>query len=219
VRDAAIEAGIAPKYVDHALLEHGLTPSGAPAPAPLIVVDRSKPANAMIGSPVQLVFEIVLDGEMPPSEFDLLVDVIRQHAGESGQLGVVGRSFSWQSLPGRGRVGLNVTVLPRGGKTTIRVSESLKLAAGALYGGIMGGLTGVSMPIWAGVAVAMHSLVFAGAMWAGTIAFSYVTAHLSFGAVSAKRERQLRELIEALAVQARESIEAAEPTPGLPSGR
>jgi serine/threonine-protein kinase len=219
VRDAAIEAGIASKYVDHALLEHGLTPSGAPAPAPLIVVDRSKPANAVIGSPVQLVFEIVLDGEMPPSEFDLLVDVIRQHAGESGQLGVVGRSFSWQSLPGRGRVGLNVTVLPRGGKTTIRVSESLKLAAGALYGGIMGGLTGVSMPIWAGVAVAMHSLVFAGAMWAGTIAFSYVTAHLSFGAVSAKRERQLRELIEALAVQARESIEAAEPTPGLPSGR
>jgi serine/threonine-protein kinase len=206
VRDAAIEAGIGAKYVDHALLEHGLTPAGAPAETPLVVVDRSKPSNAFVGSPVHLAFELVVDGEMPPSEFDLLVDIIRQHTGESGQLGVVGRAFSWQSLPHKGNV--NVSVLPRGGKTTIRVSESLMAVAGGLYGGIMGGVSGVSVPIWAGVAVSMHTMGFAGAMWAGTIALSYVTAHLIFGAVSGKHDRSLRELAEALAVQARESIAA-----------
>ncbi len=206
VRDAAIEAGIASKYVDHALLEHGMTPSGQPAEAPLVVVDRTKPANAFVGSPVQLAFEVIVDGEMPDREFDLLVDIIRQHTGESGQLGIVGRSFSWQSVPQKGH--MNVSVLPRGGKTTIRVSENMKVLAGGLFGGIVGGVGGGSTPMWAGMALATHNAFFGVAMWAGTVALAYVTAYGIFGIASRKRNRSLRELAEALAVQARESITA-----------
>lgn len=206
VRDAAIEAGIASKYVDHALLEHGLTPSGKPADVPLAVVDRTGPASALLGAPTRLVFEVVVDGEMPEDDFDLLVDIIREYSGESGQLGVVGRSFSWQSQPQKGN--LQVSVLPRGGRTTIRVSENMRAVAGALFGGIVGGAGGGSGPIWAGVGVGMHSAFFGVSMWAGTVAATYLTAYGLFGLAIRKRNRRLRDLVERLAVQARESIAA-----------
>jgi serine/threonine protein kinase len=205
IRDAAAEAGIDPKYVDHVFVEHGLA-SVPSAQTALEVLDRSKSANAFIGTPTQLQFEIVLDGEMPASDFDLLVDIIRERAGEAGQLTAVGRSFSWQSNPARGT--MHVTVLPRGGKTTIRVSESTRALAVGLFGGLVGGFSGAGIPTWLGVGIAVHSAVFALAMWTATASLAYGAARGLFGRASQKRETVLRELAEALANQARESIGA-----------
>jgi eukaryotic-like serine/threonine-protein kinase len=206
IRDAAVEAGIDPKYVDHAFVEHGLT-AAAPADMTFEVADRSKPAHGFIGAPTQLQFEVVIDGEMPSSDFDLLVDTIRECAGEAGQLAAVGRSFSWQSNPVKGT--LHVTVLPRGGKTTIRVSESMRALAGGLFGGFMGGLSGASAPIWLAIGIGVHSAVFTLGMWTATVSLSFGAARGLFGRASRKREVVLRELAEALAAQARESIAGA----------
>lgn len=209
VRDAALEAGIAPKYVDHALIEHGLAPSGDSGPRSLQVVVRHKPASTFVGNPTQLQFEVVVDGEMPQSDFDLLVDTIREFAGEAGQLAAVGRSFSWQSTPVKGN--LHVSVLPRAGKTTIRVSENMRPLATAFFG-LFGLSTVVTAPIWLGIGLgAVHSGVFAVAMWTATATVSYGTARGLFGRSSRKREEALREFAETLALQVRESITAANP--------
>jgi len=218
LRDAALEAGIAPKYVDHALIEHGLSPSdGQQGPR---VIDRHKPASAFVGSPTQLQFEVVVDGEMPQSDFDLLVDTIREFAGEAGQLAAVGRSFSWQSTPVKGN--LHVTVLPRAGKTTIRVSESLRTSATAHFG-FFGLGTIATAPIWLGVGLgALHSGVFVLAMWTATATLSYGSARGLFGRGSRKREEALHELAETLSLQVRESIAAAKlkiAPPDFRSGR
>ena len=214
VRDAAVEAGIDPKYVEHAFIEHGLTSSAASAQTALEVTDRSKPAHGFIGAPTQLQFEVVLDGEMPASDFDLLVDTIRECAGEAGQLTAVGRSFSWQSNPVKGT--LHVTVLPRGGRTTIRVSESMRAMAGGFFGSIVGMVAGGGVPVGIGVGFSTHSALLAIGMWAASVTVAYGTARGLFGRSSRKREAALRALTESLAAQARDSIAAARGT--LPDG-
>ncbi|MDB4873722.1 MAG: putative serine/threonine protein kinase [Gemmatimonadetes bacterium] len=207
VRDAAVEAGISSKYVDHALLEHGLTPAGLPAEAPLALVDRSKPPSTFAGATTQHVYEIVVDGEMPEDDFDLLVDIIRQATNEVGQLSAVGRSFTWQSTPAKGNV--HVAVLPRGGKTTIRVSENMRVLAAGLFGGIMGGVGGGTSTLWVATGIFLHNPIPAFLGWSGTLVLTYSAARLILTAASRKRQGVLRALTEQLAVQARESIAAA----------
>ena len=214
VRDAAVEAGIDGRYVDHAFEEHGLVPA-APLPnrAPTIV-ERSRSESAIAGGHMAIEYEVVVDGEMPEDDFDLLVDLIRHRTGEPGQLASVGRSFSWQSQPPRRSV--SVSVLARGGKTTIRVSETMKQLAGQLFGGMMGGIGGGSIGVWTGVAARFHDPILGLCMWGGTVVLAFVTARGFFGRTTRRRDRQARELAEAIANLARDSIAAA--TPKLPRG-
>lgn len=207
VRDAAVEAGIAAKYVDHVFEEHGLTP-GAPleSRAP-VLADRSRPKSKLAGGAMHVEYEVVVDGEMPETDFDLVVDLIRHRVGEAGQLASVGRSFSWQTQPPRRN--LSVSVLARGGRTTIRVSETMKQLAGGLFGGIMGGFGGGSTGIWLGLGTKFGDPVLGASMWLGTVALTYLTARGIFMRTTRKREEQIRELAESIAGLARDSIVAA----------
>ena len=209
IRDAAVEAGISAKYVDHVFEERGLAPSAPLEPRPPVLVDRSRPENALAGGHIHIEYEVVVDGEMPESDYDLLADILRQSTGEAGQLASVGRSFAWQThQPKRNR---QASVLARGGKTTIRVSETLGQIAGGLFGGIVGGFGGGTSGIWIGIGASMHNVMFGVWMWAGSIAASYLVARGLFGRSSRKREQQIRALAEQLAAQARESIAATRP--------
>lgn len=204
VRDAAVEAGIPAKYVDHVFEEHGLAPAAPLEARPLTIVDRSRPEPILAGGHIHREYEVIVDGEMPDDDFDLLADLLRQETGEAGQLASVGRSFAWQThQPKRN---LQATVLARGGKTTIRVSETLRQVAGGLFGGIIGGFGGGSSGIWIGIGSSMHNLTLGLWMWAGSIAGSYLLARGLFGRTSRKRQTQVRDLAERLAMQARESI-------------
>ncbi len=209
VRSAALEAGIAGEYVDHALLEHGLTPTGTPAPPPIGIVDRSRAPSAVVGSPTQLEYEVVLDGEMPERDFDLLVDTIRKHTGESGRLDSIGRSFAWRSEPGAGNA-TNVSLLPRGGQTTIRVSKSMRAFAGGIFGGLVGVIGLGTVPIWMGIAIHASNPGAGAALAGGVVVLTWATARALFARSIGKREQALRELAEDLAVQTRESIAAHE---------
>jgi serine/threonine-protein kinase len=206
VRDAAVEAGIWGKYVDHALLEHGLTPAGLPAEAPIGIIDRGKSPSKLAGGRIHFEYEIVVDGEMPFDDIDLLVDVIRQNTNQPGQIATVGRSISWQGHTAKSN--LHVSVLPRGGKTTIRVSENLKATAGGVFGGIMGGVGGGTSGLWIGIAANLHDPLFGLLMWGGTVTLTYVSARTIFGFLSRRLDKRLRTLAEKLAVQVRESIVA-----------
>ncbi len=212
IRGAASEAGIDAKYVDHALAEHGvLTPNVVTLP-PLTAVDRGSDESALTGGRTQLQYEIVVDGEVPEDDFDLLVDIIRRETNQTGLLASVGRSFSWQTHPG-GR-NMQVSVLPRGGKTTIRVSENLKHAIGEIFGGLMGGIGGVLAPIMLGVGVKLHNPLFAASVWFGSVLLTYASSRGIFWQTTRSRDKELRGLAEALAEQACESVAAARPKLG-----
>ena len=209
IRGAASEAGIDPKYVDHALAEHGVVMPNVVTLPPLIAVDRGSDDSVLSGGRHQLQYEVVVDGEVPEDDFDLLVDIIRRETNQTGLLASVGRSLSWQTHPG-GR-SMQVSVLPRGGKTTIRVSENLKKAMGEIFGGLMGGIGGVMAPIMLGVGFKLHNPLFAASVWAGSFLITYATSRGFFWQTTRSRDKELRSLTEALAEQARESIAQARP--------
>jgi serine/threonine-protein kinase len=205
VRDAAQEAGIANKYVDHALVEHGLVPAPRPSHLTPTIVDRGSDESMLSGGRRFLEFEVVVEGEMLVDDYDLLVDVIRHGVTEAGTLATVGRSFSWQSDPNKRNV--QISVIPRNGKTTIRVSENLKRVLGGLFAGSMGGVGGGLSPILFSIGLKAHDAVLGASLLAALMVTTYATARGFFGRTSAAREKELRELADALAAQARESIE------------
>jgi hypothetical protein len=185
-----------------------LTPNVVALP-PLTAVDHGSDESAISGGRHQLQYEIVVDGEMPADDFDLLVDIIRRGTNQTGLLASVGRSLSWQTHPG-GR-NMQLSVLPRGGKTTIRVSENLKHVMGEVFGGLMGPINGVLAPIMLGVGFKLHNPVFAASVWCSSVLLTYASARGLFGRTTRSRDKEVRALAEALAEQARESIAAARP--------
>jgi hypothetical protein len=210
IRDAAVEAGISAKYVEHAFAERGLS-RAEQAP---VLTERTAKAHRFFGSPTRLDFEVVVDGEMPTSDYDLLLEVIRRDVGEVGTLGSVGRSFTWQST---GRRNVQVSVVPRGGKTTIRVSENLRNLVGGLFGGIMGGYGGGSTGVWIGIGVGMHHPAIGAALWLANVGVAYTVARGILRTVGNRRHDALCTLAESLASEARSAIDAEQPK--LPRGK
>jgi serine/threonine protein kinase len=207
VRDAAAEAGIGDPYLEHALAERGLSNVVAPPAKPPKVIESGSPESMFVGAQTKIELEIVVDGEMPEDDFILLTEVIRRVTATPGQAAAVGRAFSWQAHPEKRT--LQVSVIPRGGKTTIGVSENLKPLAGGTFGGAMGPIGAMSAAIFTGIGAKMHDPLAAVLMWVGTISLAYAGARLTFGRISRTRQTEVRELADALATQARESIAAA----------
>jgi len=216
LRDAAVEAGIPARYVERAFVEHGLSSSGDATQA-ISVVDESKKSNPFLGGRTTVGFEVVVDGEVPADDYDLFVDIIRRQTGESGQVGSVGRSFTWQTGTMNDKRSLEVSVFPRNGKTTIRISERIGKLAGGLFGGIMGGYGGGTAGIWFGIAAKMGHPGYGFMMWGANALIAYGAARTVFGMKSRDRHQKLRTLAEMLGAQARASIDNA--TKKLPGSR
>jgi hypothetical protein len=210
VEEIAREAGIDPKLIRRAAV-------GLDQPA------QTNRPSPWIGAPTRIVFERVVDGEIPVEEFESLIAEIRRTFGDNGLPSVLGRSLAWSSgIGGRRRSSgrhVDVSVVTRGGITTIRVEEELRNLAGALFGGIVGGggggTTGVTMAIGMGV---FHSAPVAGLLWVTVAGGFYTLARTIFGRMALGRERQLSELIGRLEEQvqaaAAKPISAARISPG-----
>jgi hypothetical protein len=169
------------------------------------VRDETPAASPWAGAPTSIVYEVEIPGEVPESELFILVNTIRRRMGEAGNAGTIGRSISWSSTSKNRNV--QITIVSRHGKTSIRVDERLPQLAGALFGGIMGGVGGGSGGIAFAIGVgALHSLAISFGIWGAVIAGSYVGARTIFGAQTRKRHKALRELVEELAMQARDAM-------------
>src|SRR5438445_4046635 len=141
VEALAAEAGIASRVVRAAA--ESLVP--APAPAPAAGLRR----NRWVGGPTTLLFERVVEGEVPDSEWLGLVDEIRRVMNNVGQVSQFGRSFSWVAARrGASQRDLEVAVSVRGGQTRITIRENLASLMGAVFGGIGGGMGGGG--VWPG---------------------------------------------------------------------
>ena len=115
VEQIAREAGIDPRLVRHAAL--GLDrPHGSNRPSP------------WVGAPTRIVFERVIDGEVPAEEFENLINEVRRSLGDNGVPSVLGKTLAWSSSThdrrrASGRQ-VDVTIAPRSGSTTIRETSA-----------------------------------------------------------------------------------------------
>lgn len=219
VRAAAAEAGIDAKYVDRALADHGLVPGRTVAPPPPgadplhpAVVDRSAAPNGFAGTPLELVFEIVLDGEVPASDYDLFVELMRDFAGETGRVTEVGRRLAWESSSAtqhleRPSGPLRLVIVPRDGTTTIRLLDNRKALTTLWTLGPMALAAGLSTPAAAalGVMYRVPGVAEFACVAAVTVA-TWIGVRGTLAVATRARSAKLRSLAESLARQARASI-------------
>jgi serine/threonine-protein kinase len=199
VRVAAREAGIAERHLERAAAEMGLEAADAPVPAKSSaalpgVTDRSQPSPPLAGAPTDIEYELRIPGEVPESEFEILVDIIRRRMNDLGIVSTLGRTLSWNSTNPKRQV--RVTVMPRAGVTTIRVGERLGKMAGEIYGGVMGGGGGGLGGIVMGLTIeAFRSAPITVAAVAGLVGASYGVARTIFAANVRRRSKMLRDLL------------------------
>jgi hypothetical protein len=217
IEQIAREAGIDPQLIRRAA-------QGLDRPA---AVNRPSP---WLGSPSRLVFERVVDGEVPVEEFESLVNEVRRTFGENGVPSVLGRTLAWTSTVTSNRRhqhgrAIDVSVTSRGGLTTIRVEEELRILATSVFAPLVAGggsaTLGLVLPL--GLSV-FQSMPAAAALWAGTFGGLVVLARTIFGRITSRREDQLRDLAQRLetmvleAVTTRPAQVAATSPRTLPSG-
>ena len=212
VEDIAKEAGI-----DPALIRRAAT-----------TLDQRNEVNRpspWIGAPTRIVYERVVDGEITPDAYEPIVDEIRRTFGENGVPSVLGRTLAWTSTQTGGRRNsrgrqIDVSVMSRGGVTTIRVEEELRNTAGALFGGLVGGggggTTGISIGIGMG---ALHSAPLAALIWVTVAGGFYTLARTIFGRLCEKREKQLGDLTERLQSLVENAAQTSAPQVGASAPR
>jgi hypothetical protein len=219
VEQIAKEAGIDPQLIRRAA-------QGLDRPA-----ETNRP-SAWLGAPTRLVFERVVDGEISPDDYEQLVNELRRTFGDNGMPSVLGRTLAWTSTPvagrrhARGRE-IDASVITRGGVTTIRVEEELRNLATPLFIGLCvgGGFGTTGITFGLGMAV-FNSPAIAGLLWMATATGFYSLARAIYTRMTAKREKQLRDVIGRLEERVREAVSQASAKrlagttaiPSLPSG-
>jgi len=194
VEALAAEVGIKPEIVRAAA--RAVEPAGTPPPG------TPSKVNRIIGGPTRLVFERVVEGELPDTEYETVVGEIRQVMGNVGIVSQLGRSFSWSYARQGGNArnhNVEVLVSIRGGFTRIVVREHLGNLIGGIFGGIGGGLGGGAMGGVIGVGMGvLHSplsLVALIPMWLATV---FSIARTSYHYVAKGRARTLETLADRL---------------------
>ena len=206
VRDAAREAGISTEYVDRALAERKLVDE---------VKDlRIRPISRWAGAPSSIEYEVVVQGEVSENDFDQLAETIRRTMADVGVVGAMGRSFTWSATDPKRRVHVSVTM--RGGRTTIRVAETLRPLMGSVFGGGVGGFGGgfggPTFGILMGVTDGLIQLALPAA--AAIVGIAYIGSRSVYKGIVRSRQTELRGLALRLAEEARASINArSEPRP------
>ncbi len=207
----AAEVGIPPQRVRAAVQEM----DGASAAAPA----QGARWAWFHGARTRLRVERVVEGEVPDSEYVVLVDQIRRILGMAGHPSTFGRSLDWSTSvagQGTGRE-LHVTVTPRAGRTYIQVEEALGNLAGGLFGGVMGGGGGATGGVSLGVLVGEAGLVGLG-IGAALLAVSgsWMIARTIFRAIARSRSNQLERLADHLAAHIQEAVsQQAQLQPGI----
>jgi eukaryotic-like serine/threonine-protein kinase len=204
VREAANEVGIPEKYVARAQQELGLAArdnirvasrsSGTVARSPL----RN---NMWVGAPSAIVYEIEVPKEVRSDSFELLVNIIQRTMGDPGHVSTLGRSLHWASAHQQRR--LQISMVPRSGRTTIRADERLHPLMGGLFGGIVGGGGGgfgggVALPVT--IALTHNPIAGFGAFGASALA-AYLGARGVYRQVRRSRENDLIKLVDELAAE------------------
>jgi hypothetical protein len=202
VEALAAEVGVAP-----ALVRAAATSLATPAGLPTTHVASGW--TKVIGGPTTLLYERVVDGELPEYEFPVLVDEIRRQLQHVGQVSQLGRSFSWTMAQRAGlKRDVEVGVSVRGGQTRVIVRENLGQTIGAIFGGICGGLGGGGMGPILGITVGGLGLPVVAILgiipvWLTTV---YAIARRTYGRAIIKRQAEFQALADRLAELTQELV-------------
>ncbi|NIM50672.1 MAG: protein kinase [Gemmatimonadales bacterium] len=201
VEQIAAQVGIPPARVREAMeaLEIPAATAASPGRQPGIAPE---PWSGFLGSPTTVRLERTVEGEVPESEYSVLVEEVRATLRNVGSVSTLGRSLTWSAAaPGQaaGR-NVHVTVTPYAGRTRIHIEERLTDLAGAVFGGICGGVGGGLVGIAVGLGlgalgapiVALLGVVFA-------VGGTYTVSRSIFVHTATKRERELSGLADRLA--------------------
>lgn len=159
-------------------------------------VGASEMGEKLAGAPLRLVFERVLPFEVSESAFAVLVPGIEAAFAGPGQLGQVGKTFTWHAArPNSGRT-QQVRVASRDGQTEVRIEESYGGLVGGLYGGVLGGVGGgFGIGIGGAIAGALGSVPLAFAFPTIIIGGTYWALRVGFRKYVNNRRRALERLM------------------------
>jgi len=164
LEDAAAAAGIEPAYVRRAVAELDFQRAR-----------RDRP-SAVIGGPRTILFELTLDGEIPVPAYEYVIEAARRQTGELGVASLIGRSLTWTALPAHSRAGpgwsrtIALTIVPRGGRTRIRIEEKLDELVRSVFASGLAGIGGsvALLPALALAFVGLPGLIPVGVgLWLG----------------------------------------------------
>ncbi len=205
VEALAAEVGVTPELVHEA----ARTLRAPDSPVTVTGVAAPSAWSPFIGGPTRLVFERIVEGELPDSEFPTLVEEIQRGLQHVGLVSQLGRSFSWTMSRGAStRRDVEVSVWVRGGRTRIIARENLAPLIGATFGGICGGLGGGGMGPIIGVTVgAFHlapvAIVGIIPLWLTTV---FGIARTTYRTSVRRRQEDFQQLADRLAELTEELI-------------
>ncbi len=139
VLEAASEAGIEGRYVEHALIEHGIGPDGRAIVPPPVPRDENAPKTlvfppetpkrkwiprAWVRTAREVVYSSEVEGELAGRDIERLIHVLREETGSMGNTVARSRELAWF----KGGLGkqIIVSVVPQEGRTEIRVSHGVR---------------------------------------------------------------------------------------------
>lgn len=163
----------------------------------------------LAGAPLRLVIERVLPFEASEAsllDFAALVAGIETAFGGPGQLGQVGRTFTWHASRANSGRTQQVRISVRDGQTTVRIEETFGGMAGGLFGGVLGGVGGgVGLGAAPAIGFALHSVALVVTLPALVIGGTYWAVRSGFRTFVANRrrilERLMNDIVDALKVR------------------
>jgi serine/threonine protein kinase len=171
--------------------------------------------NRWLGGPIILLFERLVEGEIPDARYQEMVDEIRRVVNNPGQVSQLGRSFSWvvtRSLPPRRD--LEVAVSVRGGHTRITIRENLFSLLPPIVGFGAAAVTVGMSPIVGIFGSALDASWAAGwgvpLVWLVTM---LAATRAAYQYMAKRRARELTELTDRLAALARHLVLERPPLP------
>ncbi len=191
VQQIAAQVGISPERVEQAARQ-----LQRPEPSP-------PRKNFLAGAPTSLRLERTVDGEVPDSEFAILVEDVRATLRDVGHVSTLGRSLTWSTAragQGAGGRDIHIMVMPRDGRTRITIDERMSNFAGGVFGGIVGGGGGGGGGALLGVVAGALQAPVAGVVAAAlAVGASWGLARTIFARTVRTRHDQLTTLIDRLA--------------------
>jgi hypothetical protein len=208
VRAAAGEAGISERYVQHALVEHGVVGGKAVVgPRPQPEAKAIERPSFWAGAPLKIVREDSIPGELAARDVERLINVIRDATGRLGHTGAKTRELAWWT----GTLGarLDVTVVPEADRTAIRLVKDVRDRAIVAMTASLVVVGGITLPlvvtlVMDGFGGAEEIAVLMGL--ASALYLSVKTGRALFRRARARAAERVRMLAERLASKVRESI-------------
>ena len=130
---------------------------------------------------------------MLPPYLEPAVEMIRRALSDVGNVSRSGHSLVWTSTGQQRKA--HLTIMARGGRTTVRASEHMSQLAGGLSIWLLGGSVFLGSLAFAVGISGLHSAIAGGAFTMATVAGSYGAVRTIYGAVVRQRARQLRHLV------------------------